>query len=274
MSQIFVRVLDKTYIHNIEPNDTVLHLRYKIQDTTGVFHELLKLTYMSSIALEDDKTLSHYGITTNSTVYATIKFRINTVISGNIRSMNFKKTEKISSDHTFNYTFIKDIVDPNKINDSVTVLVDNKTVPCTVIYNKMTFILTCRPKDPLPDGANGIITLNENCFGPLEGSYSTEFTVIDSHDDDNRDDIDDRVLKFLIKMENTDKVLHTVILKDYENIYLAILDNIKKQGICITELYGEMGDFLMPLTSDDDILLLYQYDNLKDDLHEKTLIVV
>jgi hypothetical protein len=64
--QIFVKE-SRTYVINVEKNDTIISVKEKIQDLDAIPVKFLSLVYVGYV-LDDDRTLADYRIEKDATI--------------------------------------------------------------------------------------------------------------------------------------------------------------------------------------------------------------
>ncbi|XP_075795645.1 2'-5'-oligoadenylate synthase 1-like [Pelodiscus sinensis] len=73
--QIFVKAHNgRTSVYDVRANDTVLSLKTRVENQTGVHASQQRLTYDSK-ELQDDHTLAHYRIRSQSTIFLLLRLR-------------------------------------------------------------------------------------------------------------------------------------------------------------------------------------------------------
>jgi ubiquitin C len=73
MIQIFVKPLNgQTIVLEMDMNDTIRKLKYKINKKEGIPIRTQRLTFLANI-LEDKQTISHYNIQNESTLHLILR---------------------------------------------------------------------------------------------------------------------------------------------------------------------------------------------------------
>ena len=72
---IFIKTLPgKNYELDVEPDDTIENVKYKLQDKESLPADQRRLIFDGK-SLEDSKTVSEYNILEDSVLYSLVKFR-------------------------------------------------------------------------------------------------------------------------------------------------------------------------------------------------------
>lgn len=181
--QIFVRIFaQRTCTLEVEKYDTVLSLKCRIQEKTGIYHSKQRLILHGKQIDGDHKTLELVGIQKEDTLHLVGRLRAGH-IEDHIHSSNFYPLEhiKIRPDHIFTFRLENNLVFLD-IRSSVTITVDNNTVfptETSLHYdNENNLILTCRAVELLPYGTKGTVTLHGDAFKGMHSTIHSSYFYI------------------------------------------------------------------------------------------------
>jgi ubiquitin C len=65
---IFIKTLENKYILQVEPENTIAHLKYQIQNNLHIQYEQQRLIFNGS-PMDNEHTLLQYGVHKNSTIH-------------------------------------------------------------------------------------------------------------------------------------------------------------------------------------------------------------